>query len=140
MVFKHDRIIKIALLNLTKKLFIDIISLVKLLTKSFETIDIKGPGTPQFYFLFNGGIAMRSIGEVARLLNVHTQTLRNWERRGLIRPNRIGHVRVYSTFDLQRLRKIKDYSGRGIHIRGIKELLRLNGTEPAGKPENGGAA
>jgi MerR family transcriptional regulator/heat shock protein HspR len=83
---------------------------------------------------------MRSIGEVARLLNVHTQTLRNWERQGLIRPNRIGHVRVYSTFDMQRLKKIKEYSGRGIHIRGIKELLRLNGSEPAGKPENGGAA
>ncbi|MCK5243108.1 MerR family transcriptional regulator [bacterium] len=70
---------------------------------------------------------MRSISEVAKLLNVHTQTLRNWERKGLITPIRIGNVRVYSSFDIQRLQEIKKYSGRGIHARGISELLRLNG-------------
>lgn len=70
---------------------------------------------------------MRSISEVASLLNVHTQTLRNWEKKGLISPNRIGQVRIFSTFDVQRCQEIKKYSGRGIHAEGIRELLRLNG-------------
>ncbi len=82
---------------------------------------------------------MRPISEVAKLLHVHTQTLRNWERKGLIKPNRIGQVRIYSTYDIQRCQKIKEYSGRGIHSRGIKELLRLNGRQLPDS-DNGGTA
>ncbi len=78
---------------------------------------------------------MRSIGEVAKLLNVHAQTLRNWERKGLISPHRIGHVRVYSTVDVQRLQLIKQYAGRGIQSRGIHELLKISNQY---HPDNGG--
>jgi MerR family transcriptional regulator/heat shock protein HspR len=67
---------------------------------------------------------MFSISEVAKLLHVHNQTLRNWEKYGLILPKRIGHVRVYSDADVQHCQEIKKYSGRGVHLRGIKELLK----------------
>jgi MerR family transcriptional regulator, heat shock protein HspR len=81
---------------------------------------------------------MRSISEVAQLLNVHTQTLRNWEKKGLLAPNRIGKLRVYSTYDIQRCQQIKQYSGRGIHAEGIKELLRIAQERSKHSENNGG--
>jgi len=115
--------------KLTKEFINDILRIVKVFIKSFETVYKS--------FLKIRSDFMRSISEVAKLLHVHTQTLRNWEKKGLILPNRIGKVRVYSTFDIQRLQQIKKYSGRGIHSRGIRELLRLNSQHHS---DNGGQA
>jgi len=66
---------------------------------------------------------MYSITELARRLHVHNQTLRNWEKQGLILPKRIGKVRVYSEEDLRHCEEIKRYSGRGVNLKGIRELL-----------------
>jgi excisionase family DNA binding protein len=66
-----------------------------------------------------------SIGEVAAKLRVHPQTLRNWGKRGLIKPVRVGRTRAFSDADLELCMKILHYSGRGISLKGIKELLQL---------------
>ena len=74
---------------------------------------------------------MFTIQEVAELLKVHPQTLRNWEKAGLVRVERVGvnRQRVYSDANLERLKKILHYSGKGISLRGIKELLHLSEEE-----------
>ncbi len=64
-----------------------------------------------------------SINEAAELLRVHQQTLRNWERRGLIKPIRAGMRRIYTEENIILCRKIKEFSGRGISLKGIKELI-----------------
>ena len=48
------------------------------------------------------------IGVVARLTGAHPQTLRNYERIGLLRPGRsAGDVRMYSRRDVERVRRIR---------------------------------
>ena len=64
-----------------------------------------------------------TINDVAKLLNVHQQTLRNWDRKNLIKPLRIGRNRVYTLQHIELCKKIKEYSGKGISLRGVKELL-----------------
>lgn len=65
------------------------------------------------------------INQVAEILQVHQQTLRNWERHGLIKPLRTGRVRIYSDEDLLLCEKIKTLSGKGISLRGIKEVISM---------------
>ncbi len=69
-----------------------------------------------------------SIKEVAEKLMVHQQTLRNWERCGLFAIQRVGinKTRVFSEEDVALCHKIHKYSGRGISLKGIKELLSMN--------------
>ncbi len=64
-----------------------------------------------------------TINDVAKLLNVHQQTLRNWEKKNLIKPMRVGRTRVYALQHIKLCKKIKEYSGKGISLRGVKELL-----------------
>lgn len=66
-----------------------------------------------------------TITEIAIKLGVHEQTLRNWERLGLLKISRIGHnrTRIYNEKDLLLCKKIAGFSGRGINLRGIKVLL-----------------
>jgi len=65
------------------------------------------------------------INQVAEILQVHQQTLRNWERHGLIKPLRTGRVRIYSNEDLILCEKIKTLSGKGVSLRGIKEVINM---------------
>jgi|YelNatPaOPRAMG01_1025707.scaffolds.fasta_scaffold12800_3 MerR family transcriptional regulator/heat shock protein HspR len=65
-----------------------------------------------------------SINEISNLLNVHQQTLRNWERKNLIIPLRVSCRRVYTQEHLNLCKKIKQFSGRGISLKGIKEILK----------------
>ncbi len=67
---------------------------------------------------------MYSISQMAQLLNLHSQTLRNWEKHGLIKPQRFGQVRVYSNGNLEQCQLIKKYAGRGIALKNIKALLQ----------------
>ncbi len=67
--------------------------------------------------------ALFTINDVAKLLNVHQQTLRNWERKNLVKPLRVGRTRVYTPQHIELCKKIKEYSGKGICLRGIKELF-----------------
>jgi len=65
------------------------------------------------------------ISMAARELGMHPQTLRKYERLGLIRPTRtIGSVRVYSRSEIDRLRLIKQMVDEaGINLAGVQRLL-----------------
>ena len=53
------------------------------------------------------------IGVVAELTGTHPQTLRNYERMGLLRPGRSqGSVRMFSSRDVERVRRIRRLTGR----------------------------
>jgi MerR family transcriptional regulator/heat shock protein HspR len=66
------------------------------------------------------------IGIVAELAGMHPQTLRLYERRGLLRPSRsAGRTRRYTDADLARLRRIQALSEAGLNIAGIERVLEL---------------
>ena len=67
------------------------------------------------------------ISMAARLLDMHPQTLRKYERLGLVRPTRtIGSMRVYSNDELERLRLIKHLVDEGgINLAGVQRLLSI---------------
>ncbi len=62
----------------------------------------------------------------ANLSGMHPQTLRIYERRGLIEPFRTpGGTRRYSDADLERLALIQDLTEQGINIEGVKRIMAL---------------
>ena len=65
------------------------------------------------------------ISAAAQLLDMHPQTLRKYERLGLIHPNRtLGSMRVYRRDELERLRLIKSLVDEaGINLAGVRRLL-----------------
>src|SRR5688572_23950787 len=67
------------------------------------------------------------ISTAARLLHMHPQTLRKYERLGLVRPSRtVGSMRVYSRDELDRLRLIKHLvEEAGINLAGVQRLLTI---------------
>lgn len=67
------------------------------------------------------------ISVAARMLRVHAQTLRYYERAGLIEPSRSqGNIRLYSMRDIDRLRKIKTLmNDLGVNLAGVEVILRL---------------
>lgn len=66
------------------------------------------------------------IGVVSRLVNMHPQTLRHYERLGLIRPSRTeGRVRLFSVADVNRLHRIQQLQDEGVNPAGIKRILEL---------------
>lgn len=86
------------------------------------------------------------ISMAARLLDMHPQTLRKYERLGLVRPTRtVGSMRVYSREELERLKLIKRLVEEdGVNLAGVQRLLtiaeavqrlRLLVQEANGRPE-----
>jgi len=75
-----------------------------------------------------------TIGQVAKQANVNIETLRYYERRGLIpRPGRtVSNYRVYSSENLRRVKFIKQAQGLGFSLKEIKKLLALRATPRAG--------
>jgi MerR family transcriptional regulator/heat shock protein HspR len=67
------------------------------------------------------------ISMAARLLDMHPQTLRKYERLGLVRPTRtVGSMRVYSRDELDRLRLIKHLVDEaGVNLAGVQRLLDI---------------
>ena len=67
------------------------------------------------------------ISVAARILEMHPQTLRKYERIGLVRPSRtMGMLRLYSDEDVARLRLIKHLVGEmGLNLAGVQLALRL---------------
>jgi MerR family transcriptional regulator/heat shock protein HspR len=63
----------------------------------------------------------------SRLTGMHPQTLRKYERAGLIRPSRkSGNQRLYSEADVRRLRRIRYLvEVRGVNIAGLELTLRM---------------
>ncbi len=74
----------------------------------------------------SGGFFVISVA--ARLLNVHPQTLRYYERAGLIRPSRSkGNIRLYSTNDLQQAQYVKRLvEDLGVNLAGVDVIIRLS--------------
>ncbi|MDH4064035.1 MAG: MerR family transcriptional regulator [Acidobacteriota bacterium] len=67
------------------------------------------------------------ISVAARLLDMHPQTLRKYERLGLVRPARtLGSMRLYSTEEIERLRFIKRLVDQeGVNLAGVQQLLGI---------------
>ena len=66
------------------------------------------------------------ISVAAELSGLHPQTLRTYERMGLITPGRTGGGgRRYSPRDIERLREISDLTSSGIGIEGVRRILDL---------------
>ena len=67
------------------------------------------------------------ISMAARMLGMHPQTLRKYERLGLVRPSRtVGSMRVYSNDELVRLRQIKHLVDEvGVNLAGVQRLLSI---------------
>lgn len=75
---------------------------------------------------FSADQPLYTIGVVAELLGVHPETLRVWERNGLIKPARSNKQRLYSNNDLKRLRFVnKMIEEKGLNLAGIKQLIML---------------
>lgn len=69
---------------------------------------------------------MYLISVVAELLGVHPQTLRVYEREGLISPSRAGGQRLYSRADVERLGLILDLTRNlGLNRAGVDIVLRM---------------
>ena len=67
------------------------------------------------------------ISVAARMLGMHPQTLRKYERLGLVQPTRtIGSMRVYSREEIERLKIIKHLvDDGGINLAGVQRLLSI---------------
>lgn len=67
------------------------------------------------------------ISMAAELLDMHPQTLRKYERLGLIQPSRtLGSMRVYTREEVERIRLIKTFVDQaGINLAGVQRLLSI---------------
>lgn len=77
--------------------------------------------------LGNGVDELIFISTAARMLGMHPQTLRKYERLGLVQPARtIGSMRLYSRDEIERLRFIKRLvDDLGINLAGVQQLLEI---------------
>jgi MerR family transcriptional regulator/heat shock protein HspR len=70
--------------------------------------------------------ALYVISVAAELAGVHPQTLRIYERKGLLAPARTsGRSRRYSDHDIQLLRRIQELTNEGISLMGVQRILTL---------------
>jgi len=67
------------------------------------------------------------ISTVARIYNIHPQTLRLYEREGLLKPSRSeGNTRLYSDEDLKQLELILDITrDLGVNLAGVEVILNM---------------
>lgn len=67
-----------------------------------------------------------AISIAAQLAGLHPQTLRQYDRVGLVSATRVGgRNRLYSARDIQRLRYVSQLSNEGLSIEGIRRVLEL---------------
>ena len=72
--------------------------------------------------------AVYVISVAAELTGVHPQTLRIYERKGLLDPSRTsGGSRRFSDADLTRLRHIQQLTATGLNLEGVRRVLELEG-------------
>jgi len=70
--------------------------------------------------------AVYVISVFAELAGVHPQTLRNYERGGLLNPQRTsGGSRRFSDEDLVALRRIQELTNEGVNLEGVKRIMAL---------------
>jgi MerR family transcriptional regulator/heat shock protein HspR len=81
---------------------------------------------PAFFGAPSPDAAVFVISVAAELTGLHPQTLRTYERMGLITPGRTGGGgRRYSARDIHLLREISDLTSSGIGIEGVRRILEL---------------
>ena len=68
------------------------------------------------------------ISIAAKMLGMHQQTLRYYERMGIVAPSRSrGNIRLYSQADIQRLRKVQQLIAElGVNLSGAEIILKMN--------------
>ena len=68
------------------------------------------------------------ISIAARLVGMHQQTLRYYERAGLIEPKRtVGNIRMYSNSDIQRIRQAQRLVDElGVNLAGVEVIVRMS--------------
>jgi MerR family transcriptional regulator/heat shock protein HspR len=67
-----------------------------------------------------------AISIAAELAGLHPQTLRQYDRAGLVSPTRVGgRNRLYSGQDIARLREVAQLSAEGLSLEGIRRVLAL---------------
>lgn len=73
------------------------------------------------------GKPLYMIGVVAEMLNVHPQTLRFYEKKGLVRPSRtVGRTRMYSAEDIDEVaRLLRLTRDLGVNLAGIEIILKM---------------
>lgn len=70
--------------------------------------------------------AVYIISVAAELTGVHPQTLRVYERKGLLAPARTGGMsRRYSEMDLEQIRRIQELTNEGLNLVGVARVLEL---------------
>lgn len=70
--------------------------------------------------------AVYVISVFAEIAGVHPQTLRNYERSGLLNPQRTsGGSRRFSEADLAALRRIQDLTNEGVNLEGVRRIMKL---------------
>jgi MerR family transcriptional regulator/heat shock protein HspR len=67
------------------------------------------------------------IGVVAEMLHVHPQTLRFYEKKGLVRPSRtVGRTRMYSAEDVEEIARLLRLSrDMGVNLAGVEIILKM---------------
>jgi MerR family transcriptional regulator/heat shock protein HspR len=66
------------------------------------------------------------ISVVCEMFDIHPQTLRIYEREGMLHPQRVGGARVYSQEDLEQIRMILNLSKElGVNRAGVDIILRM---------------
>jgi MerR family transcriptional regulator/heat shock protein HspR len=75
----------------------------------------------------DAGRPLYLIGVVANMLRIHPQTLRLYERQGLIRPSRtVGRTRMYSAEDVEDIRRILRLTrDLGVNLAGVEIILKM---------------
>lgn len=74
--------------------------------------------------IFEDKDAIYTINQVASIIGVHAQTLRNWERSNLIAPERItGDQRIYRGADLKRIEEIQHLKNKGWNNKAIQSYF-----------------
>ena len=72
------------------------------------------------------GSPIFAIAMAAELAGMHPQTLRQYDRMGLVSPGRtVGRSRRYSVRDVAQLREVQRLSGEGVSLEGIRRILDL---------------
>jgi MerR family transcriptional regulator/heat shock protein HspR len=82
--------------------------------------------------------AVYVISVAAELAGMHPQTLRIYERKGLLDPARTGGgSRRYSDVDISRLQRIQELTSEGLNLAGVKRVLELEAALEASRAELG---
>ena len=66
------------------------------------------------------------ISVVSKMLNIHPQTIRHYERLGFLNPHRTeGNMRLFSRRDVERLEQICTFTNLGVNLAGVEIIVKL---------------